>query len=146
MRPKDSGRSDEETFGGRGVERDGLTATLLQPAWLLALLVWNFLVLSAAQVTIRLIMAFSVKTTLIGAIVLTIAALAIAVIYDLVVGVAPTFSARLASALLPMALMALAGFATARWVLKIKRLRGQVIAGLMVGLLDPHLFTLLSVS
>src|SRR5262245_2695131 len=99
-----------------------MTATLLQPGWLLALLVWNFLVLSPAQLTIRLIMAFAVKTTLIGAIVLTIAALAIAVIYDLVVGVAPTFSARLASALLPMALMAVAGFATARWVLKIKRL------------------------
>ena len=123
-----------------------MTATLLQPGWLLALLLWNFLVLSAAQVTIRLIMAFSVRTTLIGTVVLTLAALLIAVIYDLVIGVAPSFSDRLASALLPMALMAMAGFATARWVLKIKRLRGQVIAGLMVGLLDPHLFTLLSVS
>jgi hypothetical protein len=123
-----------------------VTATLLQPGWLLALLLWNFLVLSAAQVTIRLIMAFSVRTTLIGTVVLTLAALLIAVIYDLVIGVAPNFSDRLASALLPMALMAIAGFATARWVLKIKRLRGQVIAGLMVGLLDPHLFTLLSVS
>ena len=122
-----------------------MTATLLQPGWLLALLLWNFLVLSAAQVTIRLIMAFSVRTTLIGTVVLTLAALLIAVIYDLVIGVAPNFSDRLASALLPMALMAIAGFATARWVLKIKRLRGQVIAGLMVGLLDPHLFTLLSV-
>jgi len=123
-----------------------VTATLLQPGWLLALLLWNFLVLSAAQVTIRLIMAFSVRTTLIGTVVLTLAALLIAVIYDLVIGVAPNFSDRLVSALLPMALMAIAGFATARWVLKIKRLRGQVIAGLMVGLLDPHLFTLLSVS
>jgi len=123
-----------------------VTATLLQPGWLLALLLWNFLVLSAAQVTIRLIMAFSVRTTLIGTVVLTLAALLIAVIYDLVIGVAPNFSDRLASALLPMALMAIAGFATARWVLHIKRLRGQVIAGLMVGLLDPHLFTLLSVS
>src|SRR5262245_22573377 len=104
------------------------------------------MVLSAAQLTIRLIMAFSVKTTLVGTVVLTIAALGVAVVYDLVIGVAPTFSARLASAVLPMALMAVAGFATARWVLKIKRLRGQVIAGLMVGLLDPHLFTLLSVS
>ena len=112
----------------------------------MALLVWNFLVLTAAQLTIRLIMAFSVRTTLIGAVVLTLAALVVAVIYDLVVGAAPSFSARLASALLPMALMAIAGFATARWVLRIKRLRGQVIAGLMVGLLDPHLFTLLSVS
>jgi lipopolysaccharide export LptBFGC system permease protein LptF len=42
-----------------------------------------------------------------------------------------------------MALMALMGFATARWVLRIKRLRGQLVAALMVGLLDVHLFTLL---
>jgi hypothetical protein len=42
-----------------------------------------------------------------------------------------------------MLLMALAGFAIARWLLRIKRVRGQVIAGLMVGLLDPHLFALL---
>ena len=44
-----------------------------------------------------------------------------------------------------MLLMGLAGFAVARWLFRIRRLRGQVIAGLMVGLLDPHLFTLLSV-
>ena len=123
-----------------------MTALLLQPGWLLALLVWNFLVLSAAQLTIRLIMAFSVRTTFIASVVLTLASLAVALVYDLVVGVPDTFTARLESALLPMALMAVAGFATARWVLKIKRLRGQVITGLMVGLLDPHLFTLLSVS
>jgi len=43
----------------------------------------------------------------------------------------------------PMLLMAIAGFAIARWLLRIKRLRGQLIAALMVGLLDPHLFTLL---
>ena len=47
---------------------------------------------------------------------------------------------------LSMLLMALAGFAIARWVLRIKRLRGQLIAGLMVGLLDPHLFTLVTLS
>jgi hypothetical protein len=43
-----------------------------------------------------------------------------------------------------MVLMGLAGFAIARWVLKIRRTRGQIIAGLMVGLLDPHLLTILS--
>jgi hypothetical protein len=42
-----------------------------------------------------------------------------------------------------MVLMGLAGFIIARWLLRIRRLRGQIIAGLMVGLLDPHLFTLL---
>ena len=44
-----------------------------------------------------------------------------------------------------MVLMALAGFAIARWLLRIKRLRGQLITGMMVGLLDPHLFTILLV-
>ena len=43
-----------------------------------------------------------------------------------------------------MLLMALAGYAIARWVLGIRRQRGRVIAALMVGLLDVHLFTILS--
>jgi hypothetical protein len=78
---------------------------LLQPWALVALVVWDFAVLSAAQLTIRLIMAYS----------------------------AP----------LAMLLTGLAGYAIARWLLRIRRVRGQVIAGLMVSLLDPHLFTLL---
>ena len=41
-------------------------ATFLQPGWLVALLAWNFAVLAAAQLTIRLIMAFSVRLTLRG--------------------------------------------------------------------------------
>jgi hypothetical protein len=45
-----------------------------------------------------------------------------------------------------MLLMAFAGFAIARWVLRIKRLRGQIVTGVMVGLLDPHLFTLVTLS
>ncbi len=121
-----------------------MLATLLQPGWLVALVVWNFLVLAAAQLTIRLIMAFSVRTTLFATIALTIAALAIAAAYDAAVPEQLTLSARLGTAPITMVLMALAGFATARWLLRIKRLRGQLIAGLMVGLLDPHLFTLLS--
>jgi hypothetical protein len=44
---------------------------------------------------------------------------------------------------LAMLLMAGAGFATARWVLRFRRLRGQIICGVMVGLLDPHLLTLI---
>jgi hypothetical protein len=41
-----------------------------------------------------------------------------------------------------MLLMALAGFAIARWQLRFRRLRGQLVAAVMVGLLAPHLFTL----
>jgi hypothetical protein len=119
-------------------------ATLLQPTWLVGLLVWSFMVLSAAQLTIRLIMAFSVRLTLVAAVGLSVAALPIAAIYDAVVGPQASLTARLSWAPLPMLLMGLAGFAIARWLLKIRRLRGQIIAGVMVGLLDPHLFTILS--
>jgi len=119
-------------------------ATLLQPAWLVGLLLWSFMVLSAAQLTIRLIMAFSVRLTVIAAIVLSIVALPIAAMYDVIVGPQASLSTRLTTAPLAMLLMSLAGFAVARWVLKIRRVRGQLIAGVMVGLLDPHLFTILS--
>jgi hypothetical protein len=119
-------------------------ATLLQPSWLVGLLLWSFMVLSAAQLTIRLIMAFSVRLTFAAAVVLSLAALPIAAIYDVVVGPQASLSTRLTAAPLAMVLMGVAGFAIARWVLKIRRVRGQIIAGLMVGLLDPHLFTILS--
>jgi len=119
-------------------------ATLLQPGWLAVLIAWNFAVLSAAQLTIRLIMAFSVRLTLVAAVVMTIAALVIAAIDDVVVGPQAAFAARLSWAPLPMVLMGLVGFVVARRVLRIRRLRGQIIAGCMVGLLDPHVFTLLS--
>jgi hypothetical protein len=65
-------------------------------------------------------------------------------VYDLVSGGPTTLSGRLASVPITMVLMAGVGFVTARYVLRIKRLRGQIIAGLMVGLLDFHVFTLLS--
>jgi hypothetical protein len=119
-------------------------ATFVQPGWLAALLVWNFLIMSAAQLTIRLILAFSIPLTLLAAVVLTVLALPIAAVWDIVAGNGASLAARLELAPLPMLLMAIAGFGVARWVLKIRRLRGQLIAGLMVGILDPHLFTLLS--
>ena len=121
-----------------------MTATLLTPGWFVALVAWNFMVLAAAQLTIRLIMAFSVRTTLLGTVALTVGAIVVAAVYDLVTGGPNTLSGRLASLPITMLLMALAGFATARYALRIKRLRGQIIAGLMVGLLDFHVFTLLS--
>jgi hypothetical protein len=121
-------------------------ATLLQPGWLLVLVAWSFAVLSAAQLTIRLIMAFSVRVTLIAALVLSALALVVAAVWDVVLGPDPTLAARLESVPLPMALMGLAGFGAARWVLRIKRLRGQIIAGVMVGVLAPHVFTVLASS
>jgi len=116
---------------------------LLQPGALVALVVWNFAVLSAAQLTIRLIMAYSVRLTLVAALVLSLADLPIAAAYDLVVTPQASLATRLELAPLAMLLTGLAGFAIARWLLRIRRLRGQLIAAVMVGLLDPHLFTLL---
>src|SRR5438874_634892 len=106
---------------------------------------WSFGVLSAAQLTIRLIMAFSVRQTAIAALALTLAALIVAAIYDAAFDSPRSLTVRLELAPVTMVLMALAGFAIARWLLRIKRLRGQLIAALMVGLLDPHLFTILLV-
>ena len=121
-------------------------ATFLQPGWLVAVLVWSFMVLSAAQLTIRLIMAFSVRMTFVAAGVLSLITLVIAAIFDLLVGPQAALATRLSWVPVPMLLMALGGYAIARWVLRIRRPRGQIIAGLMVGLLDAHLFTILSTS
>jgi len=119
-------------------------ATFLQPGWFAVLIAWNFAVLSAAQLTIRLIMAFSVRLTLVAAVAVSLAALPIAGAYDLIVGSPSSVAVRLSWAPLSMVLTGLVGFAVARWLLRIRRLRGQIIAGFMMGLLDPHVFTLLS--
>jgi hypothetical protein len=119
-------------------------STFLQPTWFGVLLVWCFIVLAAAQLTIRLIMAFSIRTTIIGAVVLALLALPVAAAYDLLLPNSASLTARLNTMWVPMLLMGLAGFATARWVLRIKRLRGQIVAAIMIGALDPHLFALLS--
>ncbi len=121
-----------------------MLATFLQPWALAALVVWCFGVLSAAQLTIRLIMAYSVRQTLFAALMLSVAVLAVAALFDLVAGPQTSPVTRLEAAPLLMLIMACIGFAEARWVLRIRRLRGQLIAALMVGLLDPHLFTLSS--
>jgi hypothetical protein len=121
-------------------------AAFLGPVGFALLLGWCFMVLSAVQLTIRLIMAFAVGRTTLGAVALALLALPIALVYDLAVGPQPSLATRLEWAPLPMSLMGLAGYVTARTVLGFKRARGQVIAGIMVGLLDPHLFTLLPLA
>ncbi|MBV9577409.1 MAG: hypothetical protein JO057_02340 [Chloroflexi bacterium] len=123
-----------------------MTLTAWQPWVLVALYVWSFGVLSAAQLTIRLIMAFNVRLTLFAALLLSVAAIGVSFVTAAVAGDQAGLARRLELMPLSMLLMAIAGFAIARWVLRIKRLRGQIIAGLMVGLLDPHLFTLVTLS
>jgi hypothetical protein len=99
-------------------------------------------VLSAVQLTVRLIMAYSVSRTLMAALVLAAAALIVAAIYDALVGPDPSYARRLTLVPVAMALMGIVGFAVARWVLRFRRTRGQVVAAFMVGLLAPHVFTL----
>jgi hypothetical protein len=98
--------------------------------------------LAAIQLTIRLIMAFSISETLRGTVAMLLACFPVAFVFDLLTGPDPSFGARLTWAPVAMALMALAGFATCRWVLKFKRLRGQIVAAGMSAILAPHLFTL----
>src|SRR5713101_6293629 len=104
-----------------------MLAQLLQPWAVGALYVWSFGVLSAAQLTIRLIMAFSGRLTLGAAFVLSGAALLVAGAYDLLFDHPASLALRLELAVVPMVLMAIAGFGIARWVLRIRRLRGQLI-------------------
>lgn len=117
-------------------------SAFLSPFGLLALLMWNFAVLAAIQLTLRLIMAFSVRTTLLGAVHLTLWSLPVAALYDLVVGADASFATRLAWAPVAMALMAVGGYLAARWPLRFRRTRGQLAAAAMAALLSPHLFTL----
>jgi hypothetical protein len=123
-----------------------VTTTFSQPLALLALYLWCFGVLSAAQLTIRLIMAFDVRLTMFAALLLSVAAIGVGFITGAIAGDQASLDRRLELMPLSMLLMAAAGFAIARWVLRIKRLRGQIIAGVMVGVLDPHLFTLITLS
>ena len=122
-----------------------MTSVLAQPGWLAVLLAWNFVVLAAAQLTIRLIMAFSVRTTLLGAVVLTVFSVLVGLVYELVVGPQASLTTRLTTLPLAMLLEGIAGFVVARWVLRIRRLRGQLVAAGMVGLLAPQVLALVSV-
>lgn len=119
-------------------------AAFLRPEGLLALVVWNFMVLAAVQLTVRLIMAFSLRATFKATLVLTLLCYPVAFVYDLLTGgPSASFASRLEWAPVPMLLMALCGFGIARWVMRFKRTRGQVAAAGMVALLAPHLFTLI---
>jgi hypothetical protein len=119
-------------------------STFLQPVWLAVLLAWSFIVLSAVQLTVRLIRAYSVPQTGLAALVLTLLTLAVSVVYDLILGPDPSLGRMLETVWLPMVLMGIAGFAVLRWVLRFRRLRGQVAGAVMVALLDPHLFVLIA--
>ena len=83
---------------------------------------WNVAVLASIQLTVRLIRAFSVPTTLLGAAALTAGTLPIALVQFLLFGPDPRWYP------LALAPTAIVGYLVARYVLRIRRLRGRIVA------------------
>lgn len=110
----------------------------LSPIALALLFIWNFAVLSGAQLTVRLIKAYDLATTALAALLLTAGGLPITVLYlfvaDLTAGDAP-FRSRLLWLPLPVLLLGVVGFVLARIVLRQRRLRGALFTAVAVGLL-----------
>ena len=90
----------------------------------------NFAVLSSVQLTVRLIRAFSLRTTLVGALALTAATVPITLVYNLVL--------RNSLAWLPLAMLLTGGvgFWIAARLLRLRRRRGRVVTAIGVGLLS----------
>ena len=113
---------------------------LFSPLGLLLWFVWNFAVLASIQLTVRLIRAFSVWTTAVGAGAFTVGSLPIAFLYW--TGLGGSF----AWYPLAMALSGALGFVVAHYLLHLKRLRGRVAAAVGTALLSgpwPLFFELL---
>lgn len=103
---------------------------LLSPLGLGLALLWSFAVLTSVQLTVRLIMAFSVKKTAIGSVVLTLVTVPLSVLYLWLFGQSLTP--------LPLAMLVTAGFGylIADRVLGFRRQRSRVVAAIGIGLLS----------
>jgi hypothetical protein len=103
---------------------------LLSPLGLALAFIWNVAVLASVQLTVRLIMAFSIRATLIAAAVLTLITVPISVAYDAAFG--PSMTP------LPLAilLMIVVGFAVSRRVLGFRRRRSAIVSAIGIGLLS----------
>jgi hypothetical protein len=103
---------------------------LLSPLGLGLALVWSFAVLASVQLTVRLIMAFSVKRTVLGACALTAITVPLSVLY------LALFGQALAPMPLAMLLTAVGGYVVADRVLGFRRQRSTVAAAIGIGLLS----------
>jgi hypothetical protein len=103
---------------------------LLSPLGIGLALLWSFAVLASVQLTVRLIMAFSVKRTVLGAVALTAMTVPLSVVYLLV------FGQSLAAMPLAMLITAIAGYVVADRVLGFRRQRSTVAAAIGIGLLS----------
>ncbi len=103
---------------------------LLTPLGLAIAFVWNLAVLASVQLTVRLIMAFSVRPTIVAAAALTLFTVPLSVAYDLI------FGRSMTAFPFAMLLTALAGFVVATRVLGFRRRRSAAVAAIGVGLLS----------
>ncbi|MCC7371452.1 MAG: hypothetical protein IT306_23740 [Chloroflexi bacterium] len=104
-------------------------SALLSPTGLLLALVWSFAVLASVQLTVRLIMAFSVRRTALASLVLT------AVSVPVSVGYLWLFGQSLTPLPLAMLLMGAAGWVIANRLLGFRRRRSAIVAAIGIGLL-----------
>jgi hypothetical protein len=87
-------------------------------------------VLSSVQLTVRLIRAFSVPTTLLGALALTAGSVPIVALYGYVFGNDPRWYP------VAMLLTAALGFAVAQYILRLRRLRARLAAAIGTAVLS----------
>ena len=103
---------------------------LLSPSGIGLALLWSFAVLASVQLTVRLIMAFSIRRTALGALALTAITVPLSVTYYLLFG--QSLSAMPAAILVT----AIAGYIVADRVLGFRRQRSTVAAAIGIGLLS----------
>ena len=104
--------------------------TLISPLGIGLALIWSFAVLASVQLTVRLIMAFSVGRTLLGALALTAITVPVSVLYIAV------FGQSLAPMPLAMLVTSIGGYVVADRVLGFRRQRSTVAAAIGIGLLS----------
>lgn len=103
--------------------------TLISPLGVGLAYAWSFAVLASVQLTVRLIMAFSVRKTALAALALTVVTVPLSVAYLLLFG--RSLSAMPAA----MVVTAIAGYVIADRVLGFRRQRSTVAAAIGIGLL-----------
>lgn len=102
---------------------------LLTPTSLALSYVWSFAVLASVQLTVRLIMAFSVKKTAIGAVALTVVTLVLSLAY------LALFGQSMDPLPVAMLVTAAAGYVIADRILGFRRQRSTIAAAIGIGLL-----------
>lgn len=103
---------------------------LLSPLGIGLALLWSFAVLASVQLTVRLIMAFSVRRTLLGALALTAITVPLSVLYLAI------FGRSLTAMPVAMLLTAVGGYVVADRILGFRRQRSTLAAAIGIGLLS----------